>query len=98
MHPRSNRLTRRDFLAATTALVGSARWPVAAAAEPPLRPAPGGTVLLFQGDSVTDCGRDRAAAEPNMAGAPPHWAADGVHPTSAGHAMIAERWRRAAHL
>jgi len=31
-------------------------------------------------------------------GAPPYWAADGVHPTPAGHAVIAERWRRAAHL
>jgi lysophospholipase L1-like esterase len=31
-------------------------------------------------------------------GAPQYWAADGVHPTPAGHAVIAERWRRAAHL
>jgi len=30
--------------------------------------------------------------------APEYWAADGVHPTPAGHAVIAERWRRAAHL
>ena len=31
--------------------------------------------------------------------APPEfWAADGVHPTPAGHAVIAEQWRRAAHL
>ena len=30
--------------------------------------------------------------------APQYWAADGVHPTPAGHAVIAERWRRAAHL
>ena len=29
---------------------------------------------------------------------PQYWAADGVHPTPAGHAVIAERWRRAAHL
>ena len=29
---------------------------------------------------------------------PPYWAADGVHPTAAGHAVIAEQWRRAAHL
>ena len=30
---------------------------------------PAGTVVLFQGDSITDCGRDRAAADPNRAGA-----------------------------
>lgn len=29
---------------------------------------------------------------------PAYWAADGVHPTPAGHAVIAEQWRRAAHL
>jgi lysophospholipase L1-like esterase len=29
---------------------------------------------------------------------PQYWAVDGVHPTPAGHAVIAERWRRAAHL
>jgi lysophospholipase L1-like esterase len=29
---------------------------------------------------------------------PEYWAADGVHPTPAGHAVIAEQWRRVAHL
>lgn len=29
---------------------------------------------------------------------PPYWAGDGVHPTPAGHAVIAEQWRRAARL
>jgi lysophospholipase L1-like esterase len=29
---------------------------------------------------------------------PQYWAADGVHPTAAGHAVIAERWGRAARL
>ena len=29
---------------------------------------------------------------------PQYWAADGVHPTPAGHAAIAEQWRRAAKL
>ena len=29
---------------------------------------------------------------------PEYWAADGVHPTPAGHGLIAEQWRRAAHL
>jgi len=29
---------------------------------------------------------------------PEYWAADGVHPTAAGHGLIAERWRRAVKL
>src|SRR5204863_50761 len=29
---------------------------------------------------------------------PAYWAADGVHPTPAGHAVIAEQWRHAAGL
>lgn len=29
---------------------------------------------------------------------PQYWAADGVHPTPAGHGLIAERWRRAVRL
>lgn len=29
---------------------------------------------------------------------PEYWAADGVHPTPAGHAVIAAQWRNAAHL
>ena len=59
----SPELTRRDFIGATTALVGAARWPApgTASAQKP------GPVMLFQGDSVTDGGRDRAAAEPNTA-------------------------------
>ncbi|HTY05662.1 MAG TPA: SGNH/GDSL hydrolase family protein [Gemmatimonadales bacterium] len=30
-------------------------------------PGDSGTVILFQGDSITDCGRDRAAGAPNLA-------------------------------
>jgi lysophospholipase L1-like esterase len=29
---------------------------------------------------------------------PAYWAADGVHPTPAGHALIAEQWRRAVGI
>ena len=29
---------------------------------------------------------------------PEYWAADGVHPTPAGHAVIANAWRRVAHV
>jgi len=32
-------------------------------------PGDSGTVILFQGDSITDCGRDRAAGAPNLAAA-----------------------------
>ena len=64
-------LTRRDFIAATTALVAAARWPLIATGQPLPAPAPSpdGTVILFQGDSITDCGRNRADAQPNAAGA-----------------------------
>jgi lysophospholipase L1-like esterase len=34
---------------------------------------------------------DRAAVH----GGPAHWIGDGVHPTPAGHALIAKRWREA---
>ncbi len=60
-------MKRRDFLTATTALVGSARW--AAAATLTQQPVSTGPVILFQGDSVTDGGRDRTATDANSAGA-----------------------------
>jgi len=60
-------VTRREFVAAAgaAASLGAVRavWPEASRGGG--REA--GTVLLFQGDSITDCGRDRAAAEPNLA-------------------------------
>ena len=61
-------ISRRDFVAATGAAVGLGLVPgaepqgAAGAGRVPL-----GTALLFQGDSITDCGRDRAAGEPNGA-------------------------------
>ena len=130
----TDQLSRRDFVTAATALAGAALLPAAgtAARRPALTDS---TVIVFQGDSITDAGRDRAAADPNVAhglgsGYPllvasaalaahpdrglrfynrgisgnkvpdlaARWAADGVHPTPAGHAVIAERWRRAARL
>jgi lysophospholipase L1-like esterase len=57
-------ITRREFVAVTSALAGAARWPATAAVTPP---SPAGTVVLFQGDSITDCGRDRAVSEANSA-------------------------------
>ena len=29
---------------------------------------------------------------------PAYWAGDGVHPTHAGHALMAEAWRKAAGI
>src|SRR3989454_8240484 len=62
----TDQLSRRDFMSATTALAGAALWPAAGTADraPALTD---GTVVLFQGDSITDAGRDRAAADPNVA-------------------------------
>jgi lysophospholipase L1-like esterase len=54
-------MTRRDFLVTTAAVVGSTQLPRA--------PARKGTVVLFQGDSITDSGRNRTATEANSAGA-----------------------------
>ena len=62
-------MKRRDFIAAATALVGSAAWRGPGAAPLIQQPATTGMVVLFQGDSVTDCGRDRSATEANSAGA-----------------------------
>lgn len=50
-------MNRRDFVATTATLVGAPRWHVQRAATE--------TVILFQGDSITDCGRNRGAAEAN---------------------------------
>ena len=65
----TDHFTRRDFVTAASALAGAAYLPAAATAgRAPAGPAEG-TVVLFQGDSITDCGRDRSAAAPNQAGA-----------------------------
>ena len=59
----SHELTRRDFVTAAGALAGAALLPASATAQ---RPPVEGTVILFQGDSITDGGRNRAASEPNQ--------------------------------
>ncbi len=64
----SNEINRREFIAATTILAGAAIT-LAAAAEPPPAAAAKATVVLFQGDSITDAGRNRDSADPNAAGA-----------------------------
>jgi lysophospholipase L1-like esterase len=56
-------LNRREFLKTTAVLAAASQLPVQAPA------AQKGSVVLFQGDSVTDCGRNRDSADANAAGA-----------------------------
>ncbi len=59
-------INRRQFLATSATLAAATQLPIGAIAEPPPQK---GRVILFQGDSITDSGRDRNATEPNRAGA-----------------------------
>lgn len=54
-------MNRREFVATTAALAGTAGWQPQTQSQP--------TVILFQGDSITDCGRDRDSKDANTAGA-----------------------------
>ncbi len=66
-----NDISRRGFVAATAALAAGLQEPIGAIADPPRAPAKrqGTTAVLFQGDSITDSGRNRNATEANSAGA-----------------------------
>lgn len=57
-------LSRRRFLATSGGLVGLAALPGSLRINPP---GAGRRVVLFQGDSITDAGRDRTVAGPNVA-------------------------------
>ena len=61
--PTAPPLTRRDFVSATAALAASSVAPVSFRRPPRAD----GLVVLFQGDSITDAGRDRQVSEPNLA-------------------------------
>lgn len=52
--------SRREFLAASAAVVAATRWPMHLS-----EPLAAGSTLLFQGDSITDAGRDRARTGAN---------------------------------
>ncbi len=65
----TDQLTRRDFVTTASALAGAALLPAAATTGRAPAGAADGTVVLFQGDSITDAGRDRGVADPNSAGA-----------------------------
>ena len=54
-------MNRRDFIATSAALAATAGWQAPTAKK--------ATVVLFQGDSITDCGRDRNSKDANSAGA-----------------------------
>lgn len=47
--------------------------------------------ILFQEDSITDCGRARESA----AHLGTYWLQDGVHPTAMGHELIKREWIKA---
>src|SRR6266540_1088223 len=57
-------LNRREFLLTTAALAAASRLPAQAPAG---GAAAKGGVILFQGDSITDCGRNRESADPHAA-------------------------------
>jgi lysophospholipase L1-like esterase len=69
--------SRRDVIK-TGLAAGAALWHLP-------RP-PAATVILFQGDSVTDCGRNRAVADPNLAG-----------PLGTGYPLLVASAELAAH-
>jgi lysophospholipase L1-like esterase len=71
-------MNRREFVATTAALAGTAGWQAPQTAQP--------TVVLFQGDSITDCGRDRNSREANASGA-----------LGTGYALFAAAASLAAH-
>ncbi len=62
-------VSRRGFVAAAGGAVGLALLPEAARAAARRADPPQGLTVLFQGDSITDCDRARASAEPNRADA-----------------------------
>lgn len=77
---RAPTLNRREFLLAATSAA-------ALACAGRRRGAPSGSVVVFQGDSITDGGRDRSILEPNIDAA-----------FGASYAALLMREIRAAHL
>lgn len=82
----SHEPTRRDFVTAAGALAGAALWPGTTPIHPPRTPPGEGTIVLFQGDSITDAGRDRGTAEPNAA-----------RPLGSGYPLLVASAALAAH-
>jgi lysophospholipase L1-like esterase len=63
----SHQPTRREFVTAASALAGAALWPGATVIGRSDTSAPS-TIILFQGDSITDAGRDHNVTGPNLPG------------------------------
>ncbi len=61
--------SRREFVRTAGALIGASLLPSVVRAETSRRARAEGSVVLFQGDSITDSGRNRTNAAPNNAGA-----------------------------
>jgi len=65
----TNDISRRAFLTAAAAAAGATRLPLGIITEQSQTPAKKGMVVLFQGDSITDAGRNRDSKDANAAGA-----------------------------
>jgi len=65
----TNDISRRDFLAATATMAAGSQLPIGAITNSPQAAAAQRSVVVFQGDSITDAGRNRDSAEPNAGGA-----------------------------
>jgi lysophospholipase L1-like esterase len=59
-------LSRREFVAAAGLIAAGSLGVSAPEPERPAEPASEARVIVFQGDSITDCGRDRGVTEPNV--------------------------------
>jgi lysophospholipase L1-like esterase len=62
-------MDRRAFIKGAAASAAAMQLPIGAIADTPQGPAKKGKVILFQGDSITDAGRNRDNHDPNAAGA-----------------------------
>jgi lysophospholipase L1-like esterase len=64
----THNVTRRDFLLTSAAVAAASQAPIGTISDPPQGPAQRGTIVVFQGDSITEAGRNLNAKEPNSAG------------------------------
>ena len=62
-------MERRAFLKSAAVVAGTMQLPIGAISDAPQGQAKKGRVVLFQGDSITDTGRNRDNHDPNAAGA-----------------------------
>ena len=84
----SRDVTRRDFLATAATMAAASQLPIGAITDAP-QAAKQGSVVLFQGDSITDAGRNRDSKDANTAGA-----LGNGYPLLAASAVLAARASR----